>query len=135
MLAVGGLKEDYWVDACAEYVKRLTRYCKLKIIQIAESNPANETKEIIAKCKGFVFVFDIGGELVSSVELAGRIEKLAQTNSTLTFVIGGSNGVCELEGERVSFGRVTLPHQLFRVVALEQIYRAFTINNGEKYHK
>ena len=136
---MGTLKEKYFTDACAEYLKRLTRYCKPEIIQINESNPSNETREIISKCKGHTILCDINGDLISSPDMAQKIANLSQTNSTITFIIGGSDGITpEINAairDRFSFGRITLPHQLFRVALLEQIYRAFTINNGEKYHK
>jgi len=139
IVAVGTIKDAYWTSAIAEYAKRLGKYCKFEIIQVRESFPKIESQEITAKLKGYVFLFDIGGSLVSSNELACKMEKIAQTSSTITFVIGGSDGVenylDEHIDEKISFGRITFPHQLFRVVAVEQIYRAFSIIAGEKYHK
>ena len=139
IIAVGSLREKHWIDAVAEYAKRLTKYCKLDVVQIRESNPKDECKEIKNKIKGYVVLCDINGELVTSEVLARKIEGLSQTTSNITFVIGGSDGVGthldDVVGERLSFGRITLPHQLFRVILVEQIYRAFTITKGEKYHK
>ena len=139
IVAVGTIKETYLQEACAEYVKRLSKYCKLEIIQIKESAPKKESEEIIQKLKGHVVLFDIEGELVTSKSLSDKIERISQKSSSITFVIGGSDGVEGLldgiANEKISFGRITLPHQLFRVVALEQLYRAFTITGGTKYHK
>lgn len=138
LLAVGGLKEKYFADAVSEYAKRLTKYCKFEIIEIKESTVKKETEAIGEKVKGYAVLCDIGGELVTSEILATNLEKISMTNSAVTFIVGGSNGV-DIDGlninERISFGRLTLPHQLFRVVLTEQIYRAFTIIKGEKYHK
>ena len=139
IVAVGGLKEKFWQDGVAEYVKRLGKYCKLEIIQIKESNPKKECEDIHEKLKGYVFLCDINGNMVRSDEIAEKIAKNTQNSNTLTFVIGGSDGVGtyldDVVHEKISFGRITLPHQLFRVVLIEQIYRAFTILGGEKYHK
>jgi 23S rRNA (pseudouridine1915-N3)-methyltransferase len=137
VVAVGTLKETFWVNALAEYQKRLTKYCNFEIVQIKESEPVRESAEIAAAVRGRTFLLDIQGELVTSADLAARINKAAVGGvSTLSFIIGGSNGVANLAAdERISFGRVTLPHQLCRVVLAEQIYRAFTILNNEKYHK
>ena len=136
LVAVGGIKESFFSCAIAEYTKRLTKYCKFEIIEIRESTPAKETRDIMDKVKGHAFLFDIAGDLITSPTLADKISHLTQTTSAVTFIIGGSNGVtCDLNAERISFGRVTYPHQLFRVIATEQIYRAFTIIAGEKYHK
>jgi len=139
IVAVGTVKESFWTDAIAEYTKRMPKYCKFEILQIKESTVKKECEEISAKLKGYVFLFDINGTAISSDDLSNKIAKISQTASTITFVIGGSDGVGiyldNVINEKISFGRITLPHQLFRVVAVEQIYRAFTIIGGEKYHK
>ena len=139
VVAVGGLKEKYWQDAAGEYVKRLSRYCKLEIKEVPEGDIKREGSEIRKHARGHVILCDIHGEMVTSEGLAGMISDLTQVTSTITFVIGGSEGVGayldDLADSRVSFGRITLPHQLFRVILLEQIYRAATILRGEKYHK
>jgi len=138
LICVGTLKEAYFRAGVAEYEKRLGKYCKIEIVEVRESDPKTETAEIARKItRGHVALFDVEGDLVHSVDLAHKIETLAQTTSTINFVIGGSNGVAPdfTPDERLSFGRITFPHQLFRVVALEQIYRAFTIINNEKYNK
>ena len=136
LVVVGSVKERFYVDAIAEYTKRLSKYCKYEIFEIKESTVKKETEQIAERIKGYSILCDIGGGLASSEEMAGKFEKLSQTTSVITFIIGGSDGVGELMvDERVSFGRITFPHQLFRVVLSEQIYRAFTIIKGEKYHK
>ncbi|MCL2846659.1 MAG: 23S rRNA (pseudouridine(1915)-N(3))-methyltransferase RlmH [Firmicutes bacterium] len=139
IVAVGGLKEKFWSDAIAEYQKRLGKYCRMEIVEIRESNPRDESREITTKLRGHVILCDINGPLVTSDGLSARMNTLSQTTSAITFVVGGSDGVHETLSqhinERMSFGRITLPHQLFRVILIEQIYRAQTITRGEKYHK
>ena len=139
IVAVGTIKETFFESAIAEYTKRLQKYCKLEIVQIKESISAREAKDIAEKLKGYVVLFDVQGEMISSKMLSDKIANISMNNSCITFVIGGSDGVGGfLDGvvnEKVSFGRITMPHQLFRVVAVEQIYRAFTIQSGTPYHK
>ncbi|MCL2755463.1 MAG: 23S rRNA (pseudouridine(1915)-N(3))-methyltransferase RlmH [Firmicutes bacterium] len=139
IIAVGTIKEKFFTDAISEYVKRLGKYCKLEIIQVKESDIKRECEEIKTKLRGHVFLCDINGQSVSSVGLSKRVENISQTSSTISFVIGGSDGVGnyldDVVSEKISFGGITLPHQLFRVILVEQIYRAFTIAKGEKYHK
>jgi len=139
IVAVGTLKEKFFVDAVAEYVKRLGRFCKLEIVQIRESDPKQECGDIRRQLRGHVALCAIDGELVTSEGLAAKLENLSQVTSCVTFVIGGSDGVGnhleDVVAERISLGRITLPHQLFRVVLVEQVYRAFSINSGAKYHK
>ena len=145
LIAVGGLKEKYWKDAVEEYKKRLSRFCDLEIVEVTEKSnlPDNqkleeESKLIIEKCKGKILLFDRAGADTSSEDLALLLKKY-QTEPTLTFVIGGSNGVSQnlkaKADQKIKFGVATFPHQLFRVIALEQIYRAFSINAGTPYHK
>ena len=139
LLVVGNLKEKFWADAVNEYFKRLTKYCKVEVVEIKESDKRKEAKDLRDKVKGHCILCDINGNIVSSEQLAGKIGRISMTNSAITFIVGGSDGVSEglheVINERISFGRITLPHQLFRVVLCEQIYRAFTIMKGEKYHK
>jgi len=143
LLVVGNLKERFWASAFGEYSKRLGKYCKLEVVEIKESNVKKESESIkeklLYKSKGYSFLCDINGELVSSEILSSKIEKISQNNSCITFIIGGSDGVSDelksLINEKISFGKITLPHQLFRIVLIEQTYRAFTIMKGEKYHK
>lgn len=141
LIAVGKIKESYLTAAIEEYAKRLTRFCKLSIVEIPEGrSKAEEAKNIANKLKGKVIVLDIGGEAVSSEEFAALLaEDMVAGNSEFSLVIGGSEG---LDGEltkkadrRISFGRVTYPHQLMRVIVMEQLYRSATINNNITYHK
>lgn len=152
IVAVGKIKESYFRDAIAEYVKRLSRFATVEIVEVAEclfnGEPnakqiekivETEGQAILQKVEGYVVATDIDGQMLTSRELSDTIRKNKQTHSTFTFVIGGSNG---LSGEvkskanlRCSFGKVTLPHQLFRVVLVEQLYRACCIENNISYHK
>lgn len=154
IICIGKLKENYWREACAEYKKRLGIYCRLNIIELEESKlPKNasiadeqdviktEGKNILSKIskKDFVIACEVSGKLYSSEELASEMCNATFEHSTIDFIIGGSLGLSEEALDRAnikfSFGKITLPHQLARVVALEQIYRAFKINNNEIYHK
>ena len=141
VVCVGKLKEKYWTDAVNEYVKRVSRFGELKIVELAERRTlVEEGKEILQKAKGYVIVTDVGGELVTSEEIA-EITKTAlnRGSSEITVVIGSSEGLCDevkkSADKRISFGRVTFPHQLMRVIVCEQLYRALTILNGVTYHK
>lgn len=151
VVCVGTLKEKFWKDAVLEYQKRLSKFCDLEICEIVEEkllqNPSEseikkalevEAKKILEKAKGKkTFCFCIEGKPVSSPKFAKLIEKESD-QSPLCFVIGSSFGISEelkKQFEGLSFGQITLPHQLFRVVVMEQIYRSFTILNGSTYHK
>lgn len=145
IVCVGKLKEKYWQDACGEYIKRLTRFCKLQITELAESKSDDkneESREILAKLpKGaYVIALDVGGKRFSSEAMADKFAGLAVDGiSDICFIIGGSNGfnddVRRAADLRLSFSDFTFPHQLMRVILLEQVYRCFKINAGEKYHK
>lgn len=152
VVAVGKLKERFWADACAEYVKRLSAYASIKMVEIPDRDPAKtggeeagralEGKAILAAIpeRSHVVLLDIGGKERSSEEIASHLNDLMlRGESSNTFVIGGSCGVSSevraRADERLSFGRITLPHNLARVVLLEQVYRAFKIMRGEPYHK
>ncbi|WP_294836505.1 23S rRNA (pseudouridine(1915)-N(3))-methyltransferase RlmH [Eubacterium sp.] len=155
VIAVGRLKEKYLRDACEEYLKRLGTYSKVSVVEVNEErcsdNPSEseienvkqkEGQRIIAKIpKGsFVVPMCIEGTQFSSEDFAKKIEATAVAgNSDITFIIGGSFGLSDevksLGKLKLSFGKLTLPHQLMRVVLLEQIYRAFSILNNSKYHK
>lgn len=154
VICVGKLKEKYWDAACEEYMKRLRGYCSLAIVEVKESKlPANaspadeqnvitrEGKDILSKIDSsdYVVALDIGGKELASEEIAARISDISFNNSRIDFIIGGSLGLSDevrrRADMRLSFGRITLPHQLARVVLLEQLYRAFKINAGETYHK
>ncbi len=152
IVAVGKLKESYWRDAVAEYVKRISRFAKVEIVETEEclsrgAQTAGEIERvrnaegeaILAKSEGYVVATDIDGTLVTSRQLAQLISEQKQRYSAITFVIGGSNGLSEAvksrADARISFGRITLPHQLFRAVLCEQLYRACCIENNISYHK
>lgn len=142
IFAVGKLKESFWKDACAEYLKRLGAYAKVSIREIPDSNKEREADallhNLLEHCP--ILLLDIKGKETSSEELATKLDSYALSGeSQLVFVIGGSDGVTkeikQKATERISFGPITLPHNLARVVLLEQIYRAFKISRGEPYHK
>ena len=148
VVAVGDMKETYYREAAGEYVKRLGKWAKTEIEEVKEASYLTdpekkriaEGEEILKKAKGFLVLLDVKGKKVSSESFAELIDRTVLAgNGELTFVIGGSNGVSEevkaAAKEIVSFGDVTLPHRLFRVVLLEQIYRAETILHGVSYHK
>ena len=155
LICVGKLKEKYLVQAIDEYSKRLSRYCKLNMIELAdEKTPdnASEKEELMIKDKegekilskisdtAYVVALDLQGKMLSSEELASFIEDCGvRGNSHLVFVIGGSLGLSDAVRARANyklcFSKMTFPHQLFRVMLLEQIYRGFRINNNEQYHK
>ena len=154
ILCVGKLKEQYLKDGCAEYLKRLGAYAKVQITEIAEERASDSPSEleicniiekegerILAKIpKGAAVIpLCIEGREYYSPEFASRIEEISLQNSKIVFVIGGSFGLSEkvksLGKIKFSFGRITLPHQLARLVLLEQIYRAFSILNHARYHK
>lgn len=155
ILAVGKIKEKYLREAIAEYSKRLGRYCKLEMIETADEKAPEQasgiTEEGIRKKEGerllkyikedaFVITLEIGGNMLSSEKLADRIEKLGVSGvSHITFIIGGSIGlgseVLKRSDFALSFSPMTFPHQLMRVILLEQIYRSYRIIQGEPYHK
>ena len=155
VLTVGKIKEKYLRDAIAEYTTRLSRYCKMEIIEVAdEKTPdnASETAEEMIRQKeaerllkyiredAYLITLEIGGKQLTSEEFSEKIEKLGiQGTSHIIFVIGGSIGigkaVLEKSDYALSFSKMTFPHQLMRVILLEQIYRGYRIMSGEPYHK
>lgn len=154
VLAVGGLKEAYLRDACAEYLKRLGAFCKPAVVEIPEQRlPQNPSDAEIQKAleaegaamlarlpKGAAAVaLCIEGEQLSSEQLAARLARAGGETSHVAFLIGGSHGLSETVkracAARLSMSRMTFPHQLARVLLLEQLYRAFSIAAGGKYHK
>ena len=147
LVCVGNLKDKFYIDGAGEYAKRLSRFCSLNIIELKEYTNLNnieqikkaEGEEIIKAVKGYVILMDVQGKLISSENLAENLETISQSYSEITFVIGGSYGVSEevknIANQKLSVSKMTFPHRLFRVMLLEQIYRAFTINNNISYHK
>lgn len=141
LIVVGKLKERFWKDACAEYEKRLSGYAKLRIVEIPDRGIEFESEEIVRLAgSSHLILLAIQGAQRSSEGIAERLDELRTHGvSDIAFAIGGSNGVNESVYERadetLSFGKITLPHNLARVVLLEQIYRAFKIMRNEPYHK
>lgn len=155
LITVGKIKEKYLKDAIAEYSKRLSRYCKLEVVEVAdEKTPDNasetvenairekEAERILKYIKedAYIITLEINGRQLSSEEMAEKIEKLGiQGISHIIFIIGGSIGlgkaVLDKSDFALSFSKMTFPHQLMRVILLEQVYRSYRIINGEPYHK
>lgn len=155
VISVGKLKEKYLKDAIAEYAKRLGKYCKLELLEVADEkipDNAGSAAESAVRAKegerilkfvrddAYVITLEIDGAHLSSESLSERIENLGiQGKSHIIFIIGGSIGLGEEVRGRsdfaLSFSKMTFPHQLMRVILLEQIYRSFRIINGEPYHK
>ena len=154
IVAVGSIKEKFFKDAVSEYAKRLSRYVKLNIIEVKDEKTLAmasaleeekikevEAERILSKLpNGYVVALTIDGKKYSSEELAKRMEKYdILSKGNLSFVIGGSLGlhksVIDRADEKLSFSEMTFPHQLMRVILLEQIYRAYRIRNNEPYHK
>lgn len=145
LLVVGKIKEGYLQDAIDEYAKRLSRFCTLKITQVPDAGDdgLSLTKEaalLLPKCKGTCVPLCVEGKQLTSEELAQFIQTTGvEGSSHLCFIIGGSRGLAEevkATGRlKLSFSKLTFPHQLMRVMMLEQLYRAFKIINGEQYHK
>lgn len=152
IVCVGNIKEKYFSDACNEYLKRLSKFHVVNIIEVAEEKLGKNTNlgdiEKVKNCesdriekhlKGHVILLDICGKTYTSEGFAKKLEDLQNNSSTVTFVIGGSYGVSEKFrqkcDDKLSFSAFTFPHQLMRVVLLEQIYRATTIQNNITYHK
>ncbi|MBQ6558623.1 MAG: 23S rRNA (pseudouridine(1915)-N(3))-methyltransferase RlmH [Clostridia bacterium] len=154
IICVGKIKEKYFTAAIEEYSKRLSRFSRLNIIEVADEkipdNASEKECEIVKSKEGakiisklsrdaYVIAMCIEGREISSEGLAEKIATISMTASNITFIIGGSLGLSDEVKQRanhkMSFGKITLPHQLMRVVLLEQVYRAFKINNNESYHK
>ena len=137
---VGKIKESFYREAVAEYVKRLSRFAKVEIKELAEGiNPEAEAEDILRNLKGYVIALAVEGEKLSSEGLAKRLGRLADEGKEVRFVIGSSCGLSErvkrAADMRLSFSDMTFPHQLMRVILAEQVYRAFMINAGSTYHK
>ncbi len=148
IICVGKIKENYLKEAIMEYKKRLSKYIKLEIIEVADCDHTNVAKilctekERIEKYiqeKDYVITLEIEGKMLDSLTLAETIDTIQQHYSNITFVIGGSYGIDESIKKRtnlsLSFSKLTFPHQLFRIILLEQIYRSYRILNHESYHK
>ena len=139
-VVVGKIKESFYREAVAEYAKRLSRFAKIEIKELAEGvNPDAEAEEILRACKGYIIALAVEGEKLSSEGLAKKLKTLCDTGKEISFVIGSSCGlstrVKEAADYKLSFSDMTFPHQLMRVILAEQVYRAFMINAGATYHK
>ena len=141
IICCGKIKEKYLREAIEDYSKRISKYHKLEILEIEDSNSVDEGKRILKNIdsKDFVVTLEIYGNAITSEEFAQKLDKIFITNSKICFISGGSCGLSEDVKQRsdykLSFSSFTFPHQLFRVILLEQIYRAFKIVNNETYHK
>ena len=148
IITVGSIKEKYLKDAIEEYSKRLSKYTNLEIIEVKDEGLVEPKKAIYQEAekilkhigeKDYIITLEIDGKELNSIELADKINKISQEASTIIFIIGGSYGLSEIIKNKskfhLSFSKMTFPHQLFRVLLLEQIYRAYKINNNESYHK
>lgn len=155
MISVGKIKEKYFVDAISEYSKRLSKYVNLDLIEVKDEptkeNSSEKELEVVKQIEGeriierlpkdsYVITLEIEGQMKSSEEFAKEIIRITNYHSSsIVFVIGGSLGlskeVSNLSNYHLSFSSMTFPHQLMKVILLEQVYRAFRINNNEPYHK
>ncbi|MBR3210395.1 MAG: 23S rRNA (pseudouridine(1915)-N(3))-methyltransferase RlmH [Bacilli bacterium] len=148
IITVGQIKEAYLKDAIEEYKKRLSKYTNLELIEVKDEGIVEEEKALKLEAekiekylnpKEYVITLEIEGKGYTSIEFAEAIRKIQMENSNITFIIGGSYGLAESIKQKanmhLSFSKMTFPHQLFRVLLLEQIYRAFKINHNESYHK
>ena len=148
LITVGKIKEKYLKDAILEYTKRISKYTKLEIIELQDYDYDNKRivlekeKENIIKhinSRDYVITMQIEGKNISSEDFADKIDKVFVTNPNIVFIIGGSYGlhddIKKISNFSLSFSKMTFPHQLFRVLLLEQIYRAYKIINNESYHK
>ena len=147
IITVGKIKEKYLTEACNEYLKRLTKYVKIELIELddecfdKEKTLKKEAEKIEKKLnkKSFIITLEIEGKHLNSLEFANLIDKTTVNNSDITFIIGGSYGLSsdikKLSNYRLSFSNMTFPHQLFRLIFIEQLYRSYKILNNETYHK
>ena len=148
IICLGKIKEQYLTDGIKEYLKRIGKYHQIEIIELEDVGLEDkvvtlrkEQERIIKHInpKDYIITLEIEGKEESSPEFAKRLNDIFITNSNITFIIGGSYGLSDeiknLSNYKLSFSKMTFPHQLFRLILLEQIYRAFKINNNEEYHK
>lgn len=145
IICVGKIKENYLKDATAEYLKRLTKYTKLEVIEVSDFSSLDakekEAKLILKHISkdDYVITLEIEGKQVTSPDLSKIIENQMINSRNIVFIIGGSYGLSDrvksISNYSLSFSKLTFPHQLFRVILLEQIYRSFKILNNETYHK
>ena len=148
IITVGSIKEKYLKDAIDEYTKRLKKYTSIELIEVKDEGIVEESKAISLEAekirkylntKDYIITMEIEGKQLTSPEFAEKINQIQIENSNIVFIIGGSYGLSDeiknMAKFHMSFSKMTFPHQLFRVLLLEQIYRAFKILNNESYHK
>lgn len=141
IICVGKLKEEYLKEGIKDYLNRISKYNKIELIEIKDSNINNEEEELLKYLnnKDYIISLCIEGENISSNELADKIDRIFISHPNITFIIGGSDGlgkkIKEKSNYKLSFSKMTFPHGLFRLILLEQIYRGFKILNNETYHK
>ncbi len=148
IITVGSIKEKYLKDAIEEYTKRLSKYTNFEIIEVKDEGLVEKQKTLILEeekilkhinDRDYIITLEIEGKEMSSVEFSEKLERIQMENSNIVFIIGGSYGLSksikDKSNLKLSFSKMTFPHQLFRVILLEQIYRSFKIMNNEKYHK
>lgn len=142
IICVGKIKESYLNDLINDYKTRISKYYKIEIVELKDSDINSESNEIlrVLNNKEYNILLDINGEMIDSVQLSSLInETFSSSYGTISFIIGGSNGVDDrvksIVNKRISFSKLTFPHGLFRGLLLEQIYRSFKILNNESYHK
>lgn len=148
IITVGSIKEKYLKDAIEEYTKRLSKYTNIEIVEVKDEGLVEPKKAISLEeekilkhinDKDYIITLEIEGRQLSSEEFAEKLDRIQLESSNITFIIGGSYGLSQNIKDKsrlhLSFSKMTFPHQLFRVLLLEQIYRAFKINNNESYHK
>lgn len=148
IICIGKLKENYLKEALKDYEKRISKYTKIEIIELADINTPDIKKSVEEEGKNilkqinnrdYVITLEIEGKMLSSTELSEKLDNINLEASNLSFIIGGSNGISEdvkkRSNFRLSFSKLTFPHGLFRIILLEQLYRTYKIRNNEKYHK
>lgn len=141
IICIGKLKESYLKNALLDYTKRISKYHKIEILELPDSNIIEEEKLILAHLpsRSYIITLEIEGKMLDSKEFSQKIDNVFLTNSNITFIIGGSEGLSDhiknISNYALSFSKMTFPHGLFRIILLEQIYRAFKILNHETYHK
>lgn len=148
IITVGSIKEKYLKDAIEEYKKRISKYTNIEIIEVKDEGLVEPNKSLILEeekilkhinDKDYLITLEIEGKEFTSEELASTLDKIQLESSIITFIIGGSYGLSQNIKDKaklhLSFSKMTFPHQLFRVLLLEQIYRSYKINNNESYHK
>ena len=148
IITVGTVKEKYLRDAIEEYTKRISKYDKIEIIEVKDEGTVEPVKALILEAekikkninpRDFIITLEIEGKQLTSQEFSSKIESIFLETSNITFIIGGSYGLSDeiknISNFKLSFSKMTFPHQLFRVIILEQIYRAFKISRNESYHK